>query len=318
MGVNREKIIDHIENIFLYLGCANIETSAMDGAVPLDAIAVSQEDSALGMLDSNPLQSGLPTGWNIKTVHFNGESLELMTCLDLHWSKVTSVFSGAVSNARLLGERVQHPDFDCYSQLYYSRINRFGKFDKFRVDRREVINGVILDRIFNPCFTYAYKGDFHADLASANKKLEAEIRAKEANRMLAGIANGMRFHWTAKVRIEKDVPSLTVITDPTGVKELWKLRDIPEGKKRRAALLHWVQSHWRQNRVDPELESFVRKQLRGARTFNHGSLEVEVVPSETASLEVETCKVERAELRTKKQDRRKRNLELRRKLSKSC
>ncbi len=34
-------------------------------------------------------------------------------------------FAQAVANARLFGNRVSHPDFDCYSQLYYSRINKF-------------------------------------------------------------------------------------------------------------------------------------------------------------------------------------------------
>jgi hypothetical protein len=32
MDINREKIIEHIEATFLYLGCANIDTSSMDGA----------------------------------------------------------------------------------------------------------------------------------------------------------------------------------------------------------------------------------------------------------------------------------------------
>ena len=39
------------------------------------------------------------------------------------------------------------------------------------------------------------------------------------------------------------------------------MRDLPEGKDRREALLTWVGDHWRQNRHDPDIEIYVRKHL---------------------------------------------------------
>jgi len=58
-------------------------------------------------------------------------------------------------------------------------------------------------------------------------------------------------------------PEVQIPTDPIGAREVFKFRDIPEGRKRRAALVHWVDEHWRQIRVDPEEETKVRAHLRG-------------------------------------------------------
>lgn len=319
MEIDREKIIEHIEATFLYLGCANIDTSEMDGAIPIDAVAISDKNKAIGVLDKNPMASGLKLGWNVKTVHFNGENLELMTCTDMHWSRVSSVFAQAVAQARMFGDRVSHPDFDCYSQLYYSRINKFGVFEKFPIEKRRVFNnGMVARRTFNPWSLFAYKEDVCRNIKNESDDLAKEIRATEANLLLAGIAVGMRGNWSAKVKIAESLPSLTVLTDPIGVKELWKLRDIPDGKKRRAALLHWVAAHWRQQRHDPEVETYVRKQLRGATTFRQGELSVEVKPSEIDSIELDFARRDREALRAKKEDRRKRQLRLKKSKTKSC
>jgi hypothetical protein len=82
-----------------------------------------------------------------------------------------------------------------------------------------------------------------------------------------------RSWWRVYVTLEPGLPGVNLITDPVGIRESWKLRDIPDGKKRRAALLHWVSDHWRQSRIDPESESYVRKHIRGASEFTHSGLQ---------------------------------------------
>lgn len=316
MAIDREKIIEHIEAVFLYLGCANIDTSSMDGAIPIDALAVSDETQAIGILDTNPMVSGLTTGWCVRTVHFNGESLELMTCSDFHWSNLTHIYASAVSNLRIAGEKARHPEYDCYNKLFYSRINKFGTFEKFEIDQPRVFSsGIAAKRIYNPYSLFAFKGEYCRILKNESETIAKSIRATQANIMLAGLAVGMKGNWSAKVKVSDNIPSLTVLTDPTGVKELWKLRDIPDGKKRRDALLHWVSQHWRQNRKDPEVESYVRKHLRGATEFRHGEMSVVVQPSEKDNVEIEFAKRDREMLRNKKEDLRKRQTQLRKKLA---
>ena len=68
-------------------------------------------------------------------------------------------------------------------------------------------------------------------------------------------------------------------SDPLGVRAAFRLRDIPEGKSRRAALRHWVTEHWRQNRDDPSEEIKVREHLRGATTFVWSGLRCKITPS---------------------------------------
>ena len=74
-------------------------------------------------------------------------------------------------------------------------------------------------------------------------------------------------------------PTINFPTDPTGVLEVFRLRDIPEGKTRRSALLHWVKEHWRKNRDDPGALTRVQEHMRGQRTFVWNDLYCTIRPS---------------------------------------
>lgn len=70
--------------------------------------------------------------------------------------------------------------------------------------------------------------------------------------------------------------SLALQTDPEGVLAAFRMRDVPDGKKRREALIHWVREHWRQRRRGGE--SKVREHLRGQTRFSWFGLDCRVVP----------------------------------------
>jgi hypothetical protein len=74
-------------------------------------------------------------------------------------------------------------------------------------------------------------------------------------------------------------PRLALVADPVACRDLLRLRDKPEGRDRRAALLHWVRRHWRRGRRDPEAEHQVRAHLRGADTCSWFGLDCQIVPS---------------------------------------
>lgn len=71
-------------------------------------------------------------------------------------------------------------------------------------------------------------------------------------------------------------------TDPTGVRALFRLRDVPDDRSRRAALRHWVSAHWRRRRVSDDDLVYVRRHLRGATTFTWLGLHCTIYPSEDA------------------------------------
>lgn len=73
-------------------------------------------------------------------------------------------------------------------------------------------------------------------------------------------------------------PGVSFMTDPLGVKGFFQCRDKPEGRNRRAALLHWVREHYRKNRHDHEAEILVREHMRGATIFSWFDLQGTVIP----------------------------------------
>lgn len=74
-------------------------------------------------------------------------------------------------------------------------------------------------------------------------------------------------------------PSISFTTDPTGAREIFRLRDVPEGHMRRAALRNWVQEHWRKRRTCIADDVWVREHLRGAQTFKWHGMECKIIPS---------------------------------------
>lgn len=76
-----------------------------------------------------------------------------------------------------------------------------------------------------------------------------------------------------------EAPGLVAATDPIGVRELLRMRDVSEGRNRREALLHWVKEHWRKNRKDEAIEHQVRQHLRGQEKCQWFGLECQIIPS---------------------------------------
>lgn len=73
-------------------------------------------------------------------------------------------------------------------------------------------------------------------------------------------------------------PAIGFLTDPVGAREVFRLRDIPSDRERRAAILHWVAEHDRKSRIDDGTH-LVRAHLRGESEFNWNGLRVEITPS---------------------------------------
>ena len=93
------------------------------------------------------------------------------------------------------------------------------------------------------------------------------------------IAFVRRYDWHVSLGYV-DGPTLSFVTDPVGVREAFRLRDIPNGKSRRAALKHWVNEHWRKRREDPQEATKVRAHLRGAEQFTWNGMVCRVRPSQ--------------------------------------
>ena len=92
-----------------------------------------------------------------------------------------------------------------------------------------------------------------------------------------GFALTARYEWTVAFGYNTG-PRITFFTDPVGAREAFRLRDIPNGRSRRAALRNWVSGHWRRKTDDEEAKSWVKKHLRGAENFAWNSLRCRIAP----------------------------------------
>jgi len=121
-------------------------------------------------------------------------------------------------------------------------------------------------------FAAIYDRSSRSDSGTAN---EDDFRIRIAH----GVELRREYLWSVLLG-EQDVPRARFVTDPVGVRAAFRLRDIPPGKARRAALRHWVKNHWRQSR-DPSHEDniFVREYLRGATRFGWNGLDCTIEPS---------------------------------------
>jgi hypothetical protein len=303
--------IDTLEDMFVYLGCANIETrEAMDGAVPLESIVAGNRGAGKAVAELAPERlESLGSSWELKSVCFrSGDRLTLSTIQNVHWSVVSNQLSLMRSQHRKITP-CHASSFtdrtDAYVNLYYSEIDEHGKFIKFPI-KKTYMRGMVVSRIYNPRWLFEFRKGYMQVISSDSDSVYQDVGLGFLAPFMCGLAQSLPTYWRVATRFDAVCPSLTLLTDPTGVKEFWKLRDIPEGKSRRAALLHWVECHWRQNRKDPDVEGYVRKHLRGQQELTQGQFSAKITPSETDSIEEESLKRMREELRVKKLDRRRR------------
>ncbi len=306
--------IETLEKMFLYLGCANIATqSAMDGAIPLESLT-SCGNETVSQFEPALLQN-MPINWKTRAVWFYDDTLALSTVCNVHWSIIQAAMSKHVNDLKrrgMINDCVLTANTDGYVEVFYSEINRFGQFEKFRIAKKRIGN-VSVSRIFNPSWLLAFMNESMRVIKSPNDDVYKEKRIGFLSPLLCGLAQSVRSYWQVQTKFDEVCPSLTMLTDPTGVKEFWKLRDVPAGKKRREALLHWVSEHWRQTRDDPDVEVYVRKHMRGSEHVSQGQFKAKIVASDTDRLDIEIAKKDREEMREKKVDRRLRSRVLKRK-----
>ncbi len=305
---NARLTIETLENMFVYLGCANIPTqAAMDGAIPLESLMDASRGGTVAAFTPAAIET-LEVDWSAKCVWFCGDNLGLGTVQNVHWSSMSFALSRVMDEGRKQGKWGRFSvtgDAHGFVKLFYSEIDRFGRFLKFPV-RRQNYNGFVVKQLYNPEFVFGFKQSSMICLSSESNSTYEEKGLSFLAPFLCGVAQSLGSYWLVRTKFDAVCPSLTLLTDPTGVKEFWKLRDVPFGRKRRAALLHWVEEHWRQTRNDPDVELFVRKHMRGHTELTHGKFHAEISPSKQDSLDEQKAAEQREMLRKLKADRRRR------------
>jgi hypothetical protein len=186
------------------------------------------------------------------------------------------------------------------------------KFSPFMVRTDVAVH--LHDKTFTGAGIYAYIGGKWAN-ADGHRRSFGTPFAQEAEatldgdaeipRFMTSIALRQRYEWAVALGLENS-PSIRFSTDPTGIKEVFRIRDLPEGKDRREALLTWVSDNWREDRFDPEVETYVRKHLRGAVQFSWNGLSGEVIPAQFDLEQRDILIAKRAAMKAGGTDKRRR------------
>lgn len=118
-----------------------------------------------------------------------------------------------------------------------------------------------------------------AKWVTAQQNLRYPPNWQERIHLAAGFALTLRYEWSVWLGYGAG-PRVRFVTDPTGAREVFRLRDIPNGANRRAALRNWVNAHWRKKSTDNDARSWVQRHLRGAEEFTWNGLRCKVSPPE--------------------------------------
>jgi hypothetical protein len=287
----RSRHISLVEDYLLYAGCADARLDEYAGSYVLtsESASTSASDDPISWTGATP--EDVNWNWSISFVANPPQDdasvrMSLVRNSSIHWSAVPKWADNCIGFRR--------DEWDGYSISRYTHITRSGA-----IKRCELLyaHGGGRVRVFDSTERFTHQGIWRIPPNDQRTLMQQKI--------FLGCVFMEPAFWVARVTLDT-APSLSLITDPTGVKELWKFRDIPHGAKRRAALLHWVNDHWRMDRHDPDVETYVRKHLRGACSFSHGDLSVDVQESREDRACIYEAIKDRDAARASGKDRRRR------------
>lgn len=143
------------------------------------------------------------------------------------------------------------------------------------------------DGIYVPCRYYAEKTAQKWEVVGQPCETDLTHRTVDdadlsAIEMSMSLALTDDYEWCVEIGYP-GYPTLGLRTDPEGARAAFRLRDIPNGASRRAALRNWVTGHYRRAVVgadDYDTEAIkVIEHLRGAQDFHWNGMTCRITPS---------------------------------------
>lgn len=100
------------------------------------------------------------------------------------------------------------------------------------------------------------------------------------------------YEWSCYIKEKPTSLGVRIPIHPSSSKEIFLMRNIPEGAKRRKAIVNYVKDHYRtiKGHNDNERKVLIKKHFRGELKFNWRGLEVHVTPSQYDLNRVKTTK----------------------------
>lgn len=295
---SRKTAISVIDKYLTYIGCVNCDTRVFDRS-----LLITDDINETNALSDTPMAYECATAsdcghaWTVRIIGSpKGERGEGKL---FNFYENKTVPRGEIEKFK---SKITNGDlnyYECYSKETETEVSNSGDVTPYSVYVGYRKNRFV---VFDPSEQMQYDSSGKVT-GIVRKSADCDILNMHI-KMQLGVAFMMPSFWLAHVRLQESAPRVSLMTDPTGVKELWKFRDVPDGAKRRDALLHWVNEHWRKKRHDPDVEGYVRSHLRGSRVFQHGSMSITVDESEEDQSKILELVKDRKAMRLHKRDRR--------------
>jgi hypothetical protein len=289
MGMGNQEITNLLEDYLVTLGCMKSPTKSLDKSL---LVIPEGGDTIICWTGAEP--QDLSYYWDIKVISRSEGNLTV-----IRNSSIDPVLASMVTNNMQIKKNIAKYNILNLTREYELNDDAIASVpSRFYCGYRNKQWRMVYDP---GQYTFSQGGESWRNGFTPKGKKQAAGKVS----LCVGIAYMLPTFWKATVRMD-DSPSIVIPTDPTGVKEMWALRNVPAGKIRRSALLHWVSSHWRQVRNDPDVEAYVRQHMRGSSVFENGSLKVEIEASSEDKVKVDELIQERLQMRRRKADRRRR------------
>lgn len=283
----RNEFIAKLENALMFLSYKNLQTWHSDAIKP---VHLNQFDGA--WLVDISLRHG--DGENFTFKPFDRE-LQVTPDMFPSMNIKTMNLSGDVGmlrKVRLLGSKEKRhlakyryifsekaAFLDYGKQRWWSFEDGYG-FDKFREDER--------GKMAIPIPTSLSSGH-QFDSREVFRRMKEDVKNPESYYMTAlahfhvalQLSLTYYYEWSCYIKETPDSLGVRIPIHPSSSKEVFMMRNIPEGKSRRRAIVNYVKDHYRTitDFNDKERQILIKKHFRGELKFKWRGLEVHVTPS---------------------------------------
>jgi hypothetical protein len=270
-----------------------VDLRQFDGAWLTDVSLKHEDNDSFAFAPYGDLQvtPNMFPNLNIKTLNLSGEIgyMSKIKFLDMtekrHLENYRYIYSHKVGF------------LDYGKQKWWTDENGFGfnKIHEFNKDDKAITKAIIP-------FPTSLKSGFYFDKESIKNYMGAltengaytpfglEIRDLH---MALQLALTYDYEWSCYIKESKDSLGVRIPIHPSSSKDVFMMRNLPEGKTRKRAIVNFVKEHYRTitGCNNNERDVLIQKHLRGDLKFNWRGLEVHITPSPYDLRTVKTKKI---------------------------
>jgi len=176
--------------------------------------------------------------------------------------------------------RTKHVDYKKFSKVLELSVSHYNEKINKWISRRDWY-GVLRSRVKGIELFIPVSSDPKYVIGMTNESLKEDFQINASYiYLLLNLQLTEYYEWFVYFTDNTSKLSFKIAIDPCLSKNIFKLRDVPEGKNRRAAIVNFVKEHLRANsNKDKDYKSLVKEHLRGKNQFIWNGFTVGILPA---------------------------------------